>query len=370
MTRRNTSIGNQSGMASIVVVSILVIILALISLGFARLMDRAISNSLASQLGSAAYYAARSGINDAIAYLAANPTAPSANSCEDLLGTGPPPAPLQSAADAISQASGGVTEYTCILMERQPTSLNYQKIPPFKSQVVRLSAPAGSSFVNFTVSWQSSNRGYDQLPGSGEVLYQQTQWANNRYEPVLRLTVYPIDNDGDNDSLADVASNAKTFFLYPSSSGGGQLQFVATADGTLRNVSCPAPSSANDYHCRVTIGNLGGNRSYFFVRLTPLYQQADIKIEGVMNPGNNPARFTDAQSVIDVTAKSNTSVRRLAARVDTSSIGGGLVNISPRDDAMPENAIRTAGVLCKRLDVTGGAVSSEAAWRALCNLSI
>src|SRR3990167_4237566 len=127
---------NQSGMASVVIVSVLVVILTLISVGFARVMDRAVNNSVNNQLGSSAYYVARSGISDASAYLAVTPNA-SADTCDDLLGSGKP---LQGASDSLSTASNGVAKYTCILIDQTPTELNYQKIDPFKSQVVKLAA--------------------------------------------------------------------------------------------------------------------------------------------------------------------------------------------------------------------------------------
>jgi Tfp pilus assembly protein PilX len=59
----------QQGMASIVVVSVLVIILTLISIGFARLVSRTVTNSANRQFSASATYAAQSAINDVAGYL-------------------------------------------------------------------------------------------------------------------------------------------------------------------------------------------------------------------------------------------------------------------------------------------------------------
>src|SRR6266404_2539299 len=81
---------NQNGMASIIIVIILVALLTLISIGFARLMGRSVNNALNNQLNDSANYAAQSGINDTIAYLQKNPGVAS-TSCSgsgSILGTG------------------------------------------------------------------------------------------------------------------------------------------------------------------------------------------------------------------------------------------------------------------------------------------
>ncbi|HET9850275.1 MAG TPA: hypothetical protein VFP35_01480, partial [Candidatus Saccharimonadales bacterium] len=47
----------ESGMASIVVVSVLVVIVTLISIGFARIMNRTVSNAANRQASASATYA-------------------------------------------------------------------------------------------------------------------------------------------------------------------------------------------------------------------------------------------------------------------------------------------------------------------------
>ena len=79
---------NQNGTASIISTLILVILLSLISIGFAKIMDRSLQNSLDSNLSSAANYAAQSGINDAMAYIKTRGIN-DVSSCTGLEGTHP-----------------------------------------------------------------------------------------------------------------------------------------------------------------------------------------------------------------------------------------------------------------------------------------
>src|ERR1039458_10050844 len=57
---------DQSGFASIVIASVIILVLSLITVGFAQLMQREQRSALDRQLSSQAYYAAESGINDAV----------------------------------------------------------------------------------------------------------------------------------------------------------------------------------------------------------------------------------------------------------------------------------------------------------------
>src|SRR5665213_2935978 len=59
----------QQGLASIVVVSVLIVIMTLITIGFTRLVNRSAVNSANRQFSASATYAAQSAINDVASYL-------------------------------------------------------------------------------------------------------------------------------------------------------------------------------------------------------------------------------------------------------------------------------------------------------------
>ncbi|MEK7561389.1 MAG: hypothetical protein AAB541_00820, partial [Patescibacteria group bacterium] len=285
----------QDGITSIVVVFVLVTLLTLIGIGFTKVMNRSLQSSAASQQASAANYAAQSGVNDVLSYLKTQPAA-TATKCDDLIKTG---APLASAAKI---SSDGSTAYTCVLVDPNPTSLYYQGLAPYKSQIVKVTTSAPLSALLF--SWQSTNRQHNQfVPAAGsQALYDEKTWSDRNYAPPLRLTLYPIPASGD---LSGVQAASKTFLFYPQASGSNSLSFVASGD--IAQVNCSSKNIGSfvgsaDYDCNLVINNLP-SASYFYARFVPYYDQAVVKIKG--NDSSVQAiQFKNVQSVIDVTAKS------------------------------------------------------------------
>ena len=340
---------SQQGITSIVVVFVLVVLLTLVGIGFTKVMNRSLQSSSASQQASAASYAAQSGINDAISYIAkslqANPGADvSSTQCGTLIDPG---GPLEAAAKL---SPDGSTAYTCILVDPNPSSLFYQNLAPNKSQVIKITT--ATPLTSLLLSWQASDRTRNQFvpAAKGTVLYDEKTWSDANYAPLLRVTLYPIPASGD---LTNVQANTKTFFLYPQSGGSNSLAF--TSPSGLTPVDCSSKSLGSfsgtaDYDCNLVISNLASaNASYFYARLTPFYAQSVLKVKA-NDASNQTVQFKNVQSVIDVTAKSGSAVKRLQARMDSSSSGSATdLNISSGSDNAPEFALQTASTLCKRL---------------------
>src|SRR6476661_1567387 len=80
---------SQTGLASIIIVFMLTIIISLLTLGFSRLMDRAIQQASGNDLNAAADYAVRVGITEVASYLKAYPGNGS-DHCDDLTKPGKP----------------------------------------------------------------------------------------------------------------------------------------------------------------------------------------------------------------------------------------------------------------------------------------
>ena len=350
----------QAGIASIVVVSVLVVVMSLVAIGFSKLMNRSLQQSANSAISSAANYAARSAVNDAIAYAKENP-AEAVTDCNALIGSGQ----LKDAAKLSDD-----TKYTCLLINPTPEDLVYQKLPPLSSQVIKMTTSAPVSGGSVMFSWESYDRSFDQLP-SGQTFYNEKKWSLDKYEPVLRVSLYPIGAGG---SLDSARSNSKTYFFYPNPKTNDTVNTVAYGSEGLQKIECGKnnPNTGNfkgsaDYNCNVIINNLAA-ADYYYVRLTPIYNQTNVKIKA-NDSGNNVLKFTGVQSVIDATAKSGNAVKRLEARIDSSGIATGRdYNISPDENAIPEFTLRSSNQICKRLDVSGGSVAVDPTSAAYCNL--
>lgn len=392
---------NQQGMASIVVVSVLIIIMTLISIGFARLINRSAVNSANKQFSASATYAAQSAINDVASYLKkyaqANPGSnflPKSTKCNgpgSLIGSSATPGPFYNVSN-LSGDSSRSTQYTCLLLDPTPTSLVYSQVAELKSQVVKVNTSASTGALDkLLISWEPScdpgtvptcPTGY---PVSTTNFNDETTWnsvsaackdggADARCVPLLRLAIYPISNST---TLSSVQSKSKTVYLYPQSPSGNVLKRSFTdntnfKDGSIIPVPCTQsigasdfnPSTSTGYKCNIILGALSSAISpaatdSVYLRMTPIYNPADIRIAANDKFGNQ-LNFIHDQAVIDATAQTGGVVKRLQARVDTSSLDSSSsnidTNISSLSDRIPEQAVRTANALCKREVMTTSSV--------------
>lgn len=359
-----TMVRGQDGLASIVVVTILTVIITLISLGFARLMDRAVVNSENRQASNVATYAAQSAINDVATYIKTNTTAYSSNCVgnSSLIGSSSSPGPFYNDAN-LSNTSNRSIQYSCLLLNQTPNDLVYQQLPSNSSRLVKMTTSAWpGSLDKIMFSWQPSNSQITGYPSSTPTLSDETTWNSpaNNYIPMLRATLYPIPSG---DSISGVQANSKTVFLYPQPASGTvpAISYTGLADGSLVPVPCTttvAAASFNgtaDYTCNVIINNLSlaaqpSAVDFFYVRLMPIYNSADVKIKANDMWGQS-VNFVHVQAVVDVTARSDSVAKRLQARVGIGSVGTGAPddNLSPTDNLAPEYTVRSANAICKRL---------------------
>jgi hypothetical protein len=372
----------QEGLASIVVVSVLIVLLTLISLGFAKIMSRSVNNSTSRQLSSSATYAAQSAINDVIAYMRDYATNPAhsaspwikSDNCQDLIRSGAGLGPLSSDVKI-----GNNTSINCILLNPTPYDLSYTSVGEQTSQIIKLSTSAFTGSLNsMMVSWQSSNQGQTNTPGSCCSLPQETNsggsgWSDDGNVPIMRLTLYPVTVDPTKATMDYMQTHSRTVFLYPQNNNGGNVPCIDYAayvgstcpagglsDGRILPVHCNGAGSTNpnfdgaaDYQCSQIIGNLKGSVDpgdqikYFYVRLTPIYGSADIKVKA-NDFWNQKLRFIGSQAILDITATASNVSKRLQARVDISNILSDGGNEASNDNNVPEDSLRSATTLCKR----------------------
>jgi hypothetical protein len=372
---------HQEGLASIVVVFVIIIVLSLMSLGLARFVDRATRQSAADTLGAAADFAALAGVNQAMAYIkgeVAKGKTASSPQCDTLTRSG---APLENLTDL---SGNGRVKYTCVLISSLVDDLLYKKLPAYRSQVVKLVTQPPSVMGKLMVSWQSYDPSLDNSPASGTTLFDETTWGQNEYQPMLRLSLYPV-SDG---NMAFIASNAKTYYLYPNALAGSNIQALipgsgvtqtavpyTQTDGSTIRVDCnkadttatvnPAVfKGSGEFKCNLIVDSFPVGTTYMYARITPLYGDADVKFQG-NDASANSLQFSGVQYLVDITAKANNAVKRLQARVDPS---GEQTSINPFDNAFPEYALRSANTVCKRLVVNSGTPVTDAGSAANCNV--
>ncbi|MBP7807565.1 pilus assembly PilX N-terminal domain-containing protein, partial [Candidatus Saccharibacteria bacterium] len=109
----NKITSNQAGLVSIVVTMVFLSVITLITVSFAFLMRREQRQVLDRQLSTQAFYAAESGVNDAVAALKAGTITGDIDTC------GSPP---------YDENLSSVISYSCMLIDQSPDSLEFDPI--------------------------------------------------------------------------------------------------------------------------------------------------------------------------------------------------------------------------------------------------
>lgn len=284
---------NQSGFASITIALILVILLSLLTVGFAQLARREQRTALDKQLASQAYYAAESGVNDVKALIDSGTTdfgATSATQCTNL----PPP------NDPVINRTSGV-KYTCVLIDLKPKNLVFNHVEKDDERVVIFSneknglAAKADSFV---VSWSSADG--KNTPRSNQD--NSKDWGNS--PAVLQVSLTPIDTV----SRADLITNTMTAYLYPTASVVDNSVNYATNTVVKKSGGCSGTGQ-----CKTTF-NVYGIANTYLLRFLNYYDASTVSI-GDAKSGGTPMTFVGAQAQVDVTGKARNVLKRIQVRI-------------------------------------------------------
>lgn len=316
----------QQGFVAIFSVIIIMMVMTLIAIGFASLAQRAQRRTLDNQLSVQAYYAAESGVNDAIEFLESGNGDYVRENCNDSLPSGFP-------APTIDGVLG--VEYTCLLIT-DAEDLRYTNI---SSTIATIKSEDGSNFNTIAFEWTGSGEPFN----SDENFPTANGWGNR--VDVLRVDLTQINNL-DRSSLIN---NSYTFFLYPLSGSGTNSTSLPIPSETNKGqrimTSCNQDGSI--WVCRVEIGIAPGNN--FAVRVKGLYGNPfNLTITPTFN--NTTRRLADGQKNIDVTGKANDVLRRIQVRVP---VDGGLGD-SDRFGLRDAYGLTVGDFICKRYFVGNG----------------
>ena len=322
----------QKGFASIIVAALLMVVLALITLGFTRLMQREQQQALDRQLSRQALYAAESGVNDVIDAISSGV----AGYLDD----------SKSTCDVSALPGGGNLEpsgnvaYTCALFDKTPGALDYDVVAD-RSRIVQLNTSTTNNFESLTVAWgheDSLQNNIGALPSCGTIDVQTFPATRNSVVPILR---FDLTRTAAPYTRAELLQYTDYMYLVPcDGTSGGTHSFNTTDRGNIVEVPC---SGTGVQPCSITIDALAPASNSFFARLRPVYQDAVVSISGVeIDPinGPQPVQFEGAQISVDVTARAGDVLRRL--RVSTPF---------ETTDIVPETALHNFDGICKRLDI-------------------
>lgn len=357
---------NETGLVSIVVTLIIMIVLTLIVLGFAQMARREQRLTLDRQLSTQAAYAAESGINDAkraIFAKEADPNNPynisggskNKNECppDGDPGSNGDPNSILSSSKTSNKLSDSVS-YSCLLINQVVEKQEFSNVSTAGSTIITYNAvdEDGEDLLSInalSLSWQSTDTGAPTIYSGPEAypsLPQEPLWRSTKTNVgILRVDVIPVTDL----SRGSLMNNQFTVFLYP----GGNEEFVDYApnnpnsdqQGKLIHARCNGPdvSAGKKYFCNAQITNLSTLGSKFVLRVRSLYTDSRLEV-GSPDPDSYSK---GGQVEIDATGKAQDVLKRVRVRVP-------FPGAVPSSSA-PENALDVAAGICKLISAAPGA---------------
>ncbi len=304
--REGNNVKNEQGFVSIFTVIIIMAILTLLTISFTNITRQAQQNTLDNQLSTQAFYAAESGVNDALRALEIQPNL-NKNDCR----TGGPAGAFSYDIDTTLGIS-----YSCVLIIPTVSEQIYDAVPPLgagEPVVTTVQSSTGAAFNTIDIAWDSTV-GTDPFPasaiaGSSPILPSRAAWGNN--VGILKVDLVPTSAGLSRDALVN---NSYSFMIYPVDGGAGSGTVYNTLDGKGNTVvgNC---TNVGTYRCNARI-TTSGSASAYVMRLQSYYNP--VKTSFDISSGGAPLLQINGQALIDVTGKANDVLRRVQVRVPVS----------------------------------------------------
>lgn len=325
----------QAGVVSIMVVTMLIIIISLVVLGLAQISRRETRLSLDTQLSAQAYYAAESGFNEASQAINQKLAAGSAITPKNDCGDSNNYSNLKLGNSKLN--SDGSVRFTCVLINPTPTELRGSV--GAGSSVFYLKVKTGN-FKDVTIKWMAANAvgTVSNCPTTGQPT--PANWKTGSAAcpfAMLRVDLANVKNPSRDSLITGTTSG----FFRPGTAGTDALD---KQKGFMLPASCAGST------CTATIRGLASSDEYY-LRLTALYQKADVIITATTNLSGALAEFVDSQVQIDSTGKAQDVLKRL---VVAKPLTGG------SSSGIPGGAIVSGDSICKRFTVSVGSFSDKA----------
>lgn len=341
---------DQSGMVSITVTLLFVLVSALVVIGFTQIAQRNSRQALDRQLSAQAQYAAETAINDAQSVL-----------LQDYANG----AALRDQTDCtgVYTKNGGVVDqnvsYTCLMVNSRPSSLSYDNVSD-GSIVFPLNTSDGSNLDTIEINWQKSSSApsSQNLSGcpTGHTLPATVNWqpANCSYG-LMRIELIPNTPAAMQSATSANIATMSVLAAPTPSSGSAAIPSVSYSGGhnrTIQNGDANqgirvAPNCTNANGCTIRLNNLAFANAY--VRIRMMYVDAANVRVGYSSATTDNRTFTGAQVVIDATGRAQDVLRRIQVRAPLAQSSG-----TTSDTSLSDYAIQTSGSLCKRFSVAPG----------------
>lgn len=341
---RQTFRNDQSGLVSFIVVAVLMLVITVLILSFARIVSREQLQTLDRQLNTQALYAAESGANDAMAKIDSG-SVPSNVDYDKCQGPG---SFVQAATITPAQQSlGNNVSYSCLLVDPSPKELQFPGVNTQNSTITKINVKSGSIY-KIEVLWDSNVKGATGLscPAAGSFPVTLGPGCD---VGMLRFEFVPF---GAGQNRTNLIQNRAIGFLKPSSSGsstGTMSQFTGNSQGTPVLAHCDTAGVDADKHlCIFSITNVPTNVSYLMIR--SIYRDTPVTIRA-FNSGGQQLELVESQVEVDVTGRAGGVIKRIKQRRPIKPSGNKGIT--------PDFALQSTNTICKQFTyIPGGTPSS------------
>lgn len=317
---------DDSGMASIITATVLMIVVSLITLGFTRVMQREQRQATDRVQSSQAFYAAESGVNDAFSMINTLPI-------------------KKTDCDVSSFPNNGVIDlsrpevnYSCVLVDKEPTDIEFRNSTISTDQSKIFPIESNTVINSITFEWSDDQTALTLPNANCSDLPTVGAWGGSR-PAMLKLDL--VQTPGGTFTREQLIDSTYSMYLSPVSAVcGTNTQAIGVHlgepnKGRVVPVSC---TNGSGYQCSFTLTGLSS--SQYTARIRAIYTPAErlrITAENSASPGTDlPLR--NAQALIDSTGKANDVVRRIQVRVPLTSAY-----------PLPEFALQVTDGVCKQL---------------------
>jgi Tfp pilus assembly protein PilX len=373
----------QSGAVSLFVVIFTALLITVVTVSFVRIMVQDQQQATVTDLSQSAYDSAQAGVEDAKRALlrlqsicdsdssgAACTNAKAqvdSSTCNDAVIT------LNDVTvtdNEVKVQTGGANSldqaYTCVKVElNTPDYLGELSNNSYNFIPLR---GVSSSFDTVRIQWFGTNdidstySSFALQPDAQTPL--PATWAPNK-PPIIRAQLAQFDKengfkltDFNNTDFTNSQSDANTLFLYPSTVGKNNFNFIL--DDVRRTVNSPvatpvAPAHPQSVKCATSLTNIyscsadiklpttigaGEREAYLFIGA--LYNKASYSVSLINSTTSAVVNFNNVQPEIDSTGRTSDLFRRVQTRVELTDI----------NFPYPRAAVDVAGNLCKDFRVT------------------
>lgn len=319
---------SQNGFTSIIVCLLIMIVLSLITVGFAQIMGREQRAALDRQLSTQAFYAAESGVNDASLELATNPQYTKLDDCNPVTIGG---AEVSKEIDPV-----GPVRSTCVNVNPFPQELLYSPISTNQNNPTVIPMigvdPAGVSAAisRIEIRWSQAvgNTGSSQFRSSfARDFPSQSAWNSRTGALKVGVILFSVG-----DGRAQILDRFSEFYLNPNITGTGT---VVHGSGTRENIGQIVDGNCISSTCTVSITGIPSYNDLKLV-MSSIYRGNNVEIRAY-SASNVQLRLTGAQAAIDSTGRSGDVLRRISVRKPLSAVYEGSNG----------NALISSGDICK-----------------------